>query len=89
MNLYTRYVQCTHTPYAKILTVSARKFDRFIDRLRRVHLDILVSLNLKNLLVMVRLFFLPRYLICPGDKAKSRTITSKWIQNRRKNRQFL
>ena len=28
MNLYTRCVQCTHTPYAKFFTVSERKFDR-------------------------------------------------------------
>ena len=28
MNLYTRCVQRTHTPYAKILTVSNRNFDR-------------------------------------------------------------
>ena len=32
MNLYTRCVQCTHTPYAKILTVSNRKFDRLYHR---------------------------------------------------------
>ena len=61
----------------------------FIDRLRRVHLVSIVHWILKNLLVMVRLFVLPRYLICFGDKAKSRTITSKWIQNWRKNLQFL
>ena len=89
MNLYTRCVQCTHTPYAKILTISERKFDRLHRPMHRPASSNSSLLSFKKLAGNGTAFCLITIFICLGDKAKSRTVTSEWIQNRRKNREFL